>query len=87
MTITEYRAYERHRQDIISANRSRRMKSLDLLATPPRVARPMRVMIETKAGEYVGTADFDVSADDAIDEAVELGAIASADDVKITMVL
>jgi len=58
-TYEEYRAYEMNRQEIISRNRSRRLRGLPLLPQPPKVAPPKKRVVYSREKDgsltYEGT--------------------------------
>jgi hypothetical protein len=54
MTYNEYAAYMRNRQEIISTNRSNRLKKLPLLKVPDKIKPPQVIVAYEPDGTYAG---------------------------------
>lgn len=86
MTPEDYKKYDRNRQDIIRQNSSRRMRKQEPLPVPPKVDPPVKIQMHTKGGDYIGTWAFGISKEEAIEEAIEKGAIQSPHEAVIKLV-
>jgi hypothetical protein len=84
MSPAEHARYERDRQEAIRRNKSRRARGLPTEPNPPRIEPPTKVQLSTRGGEYIGTWDWGVSPEQAVDEAVGHGF--SADDIVVKLV-
>lgn len=75
MNLEKYNEIQKHRQEIIRRNASRRMRGESHLQepVPPKPAYPMAVQLETPEGDYIGTWPAGVSEADARAEAAAQG--------------
>lgn len=68
MTVAEWSRLSYERQQVISENRSRRIRGLAPLPVPPRVKQPMGFEVtEKETGDYVGfiaTEDLEAALDE-----------------------